>query len=173
MEPLSPMVHFALSLSYWNQRKYDESIEWANKILELDPSHPHTREFLAGAYLKTGDFDRWLAENLAHAQLHGVPPAAFDPLKSAYAKGGPAGVAKLIVERASGHPETFPAMQLAIQYAVIGDLDSAFRHLERAIDSRDPGLVYLAVAPQWDGLRADTRFLQCLGRMGLRPVRQS
>jgi DNA-binding winged helix-turn-helix (wHTH) protein/tetratricopeptide (TPR) repeat protein len=173
MEPSSPLVHFALSLSYWNQRKYEESIEWANKILELDPSHPHTREFLAGAYLKTGDFDRWLAENLAHAQLHGVPATALDPLKNAYAKEGSAGVAKLVVERASDHPQAFPPMQLAIQYAEIGELDSAFQHLERAIDIRDPGLVYLAVAPQWDSLRADTRFLQCLGRMGLRPVRQS
>jgi DNA-binding winged helix-turn-helix (wHTH) protein/tetratricopeptide (TPR) repeat protein len=173
LEPLSPLVHFALSLSYWNQRQYDESIGWANKTLELDPSHPHTREFLAGAYLKKGDFDRWLAENLAHAQSHGVPAAALDPLINAYAKGGPAGVAKLIVERGSSQPQAFPPMQLAIQYAEIGDLDSAFQHLERAIDSRDPGLVYLAVAPQWDSLRADPRFLHCLGRMGLSPVRQS
>jgi tetratricopeptide (TPR) repeat protein len=173
LEPLSPLVHFALSLSYWNQRLYDESIGWANKTLELDPSHPHTREFLAGAYLKKGDFDRWLAENLAHAQSHGVPAAALDPLKNAYAKGGPAGVAKLIVERGSSQPQAFPPMQLAIQYAELGNLDSAFQHLERAIDSRDPGLVYLAVAPQWDSLRADTRFLHCLGRMGLSPVRQS
>ena len=172
LEPLSPLVHFALSLSYWNQRRYDEAIGWANQTLELDPCHPHAREFLAGAYLKKGDFDRWMAENLAHAHSHGVPTAVLDPVKTAYAEGGRAGVAKLVLERASDHPQAFPPMQLAIQYAEIGNLDCAFQHLGHAIDSRDPGLVYLAVAPQWDRLRADPRFLQCLGRMGLSPVSQ-
>jgi tetratricopeptide (TPR) repeat protein len=172
LEPRSPLAHFSLSLSYWNQRQYEESIAWANKTLEIDPAHPHAREFLAGAYLKKGDFDRWLEENLAHAQSHGVPAAAFEPVKNAYANGGLAGVTKLLVERASREPQAFPPMQLAVQYAGIGDLDSAFQHLERAITSRDPGLVYLAVGPQWDGLRADPRFLQCLGRMGLSPVRR-
>jgi hypothetical protein len=31
-------------------------------------------------------------------------------------------------------------------------------------------LVHLAVAPQWDSLRADSRFNDCLVRMKLRPV---
>jgi tetratricopeptide (TPR) repeat protein len=172
LEPLSPLVHFALALSYWNQRQYKESIGWANKILKLDPSHPHAREFVAGAYWKKGDYDLWMAENLAHARSHGVPAAGLDPLKNAYAKGGRAGLAKLFIERVSGQPQAFPPMQLAVQYGQIGDLDSAFQHLERAIDSRDPHLIYLAVGPQWDSLRTDTRFLHCLGRMGLSPVCQ-
>ena len=171
LEPLSPLVHFSISFSYWNQRRYEETIEWAKRTLALNPSHPHAREFLAGAYLKKGDFDLWLAETVTQAQSHGVPASALDPLKHAYASGGRAGVARLFLERVSKQPEAFPAMQLAIQYGEVGDLDSAFRYLERAIDSRDPGLVYLAVGPQWDSLRADIRFLRCLGRMGLSTVR--
>jgi hypothetical protein len=31
-------------------------------------------------------------------------------------------------------------------------------------------LVHLAVAPQWDSMRADPRFNQCLARMKLRPI---
>ena len=49
-----------------------------------------------------------------------------------------------------------------------GDLDAAFEHLQRMIDARDPVLVHLAVAPQWDSLRADPRFNECLARMKLR-----
>ena len=55
-------------------------------------------------------------------------------------------------------------------YAEIGDLDKAFELLQRALDVRDPGLVHLAVAPQWDSMRADPRFDQCLARMKLRPI---
>jgi tetratricopeptide (TPR) repeat protein len=79
LEPRSPLVHFSISFSYWNQRSYEETIEWANKTLALDPAHPHAREFLAGAYLKKGDFNRWLEENMAHAQSHGVPAPPSNP----------------------------------------------------------------------------------------------
>ena len=57
-----------------------------------------------------------------------------------------------------------------VHYALAGDLDAAFEHLQRAIEARDPALVHLAVSPVWDSLRADPRFNQCLARMKLRPV---
>ena len=170
IEPCSPRVHLAIALSCWNQRRFGECIDWANKALALDPAHPHAREFLAGAWLKKGDADRWLAENIAHARAHGVPAAALEPLRQAFANGGGRGLAKLFIARASQQPQAFPAMQMALQYAAAGDFESAFTHLDRAIDARDPGLVDLAVAPQWDDLRADHRFLKCLSRMRLRPV---
>ena len=59
---------------------------------------------------------------------------------------------------------------LAMHSAEAGDLDAAFEHLQRMIDARDPALIHLAVAPQWDSLRADPRFNECLARMKLRPV---
>ena len=59
---------------------------------------------------------------------------------------------------------------LVLHCAEAGDLDAAFEHLQRMIDAHDPVLVHLAVAPQWDSLRADPRFNQCLARMKLRPV---
>jgi hypothetical protein len=122
---------------------------------------------LAGAYWKKGDFDRHLAENIKHAETHGVPAAAFEPLQQAYAAGGRAGVIRHILERASSQPQAFPAMQLALFHAEGGDMDRAFEHLDRAIEVHDPVLVHLAVAPQWDTLRGDPRFKQCLARMGL------
>jgi DNA-binding winged helix-turn-helix (wHTH) protein/tetratricopeptide (TPR) repeat protein len=169
-DPFSALVHLQISISYWNQRRYDDAIEWANKALEIDPQHPHAREHLAGAYWKKGDFDRHLAENIKHAERHGVPAAAFEPVKQAHATGGRAGVIQHILERASGQPQAFPAMQLALFYGEAGEMDRAFQHLERAIETHDPALVHLAVAPQWDSLRADPRFDRCLERMGLSPA---
>jgi hypothetical protein len=58
-------------------------------------------------------------------------------------------------------------MQLAIFYGEAGDMENAFVHLDRALESRDPALVHLAVAPQWDVLRTDERFHKSLARMGL------
>ena len=169
-DPHSAQVHLQISMSHWNQRRYDDAIEWANKALELDPQHPHAREHLAGAYWKKNDFDRQLAETIKHAATHGVPAAAFEPFKQAYATGGRADVVRLFLERAASQPQAFPAMQLALFYGEAGEMDRAFQHLERAMESHDPALVHLAVAPQWDNLRHDPRFNQCLSRMGLRVV---
>lgn len=166
-DPFSPLVHLQISLGYWNQRRYDDAIEWANRTLELDPKHPHAREHLAGAYWKKGDFAHQMEENVKHAELHGAPAEAVERLKQTYAEGGRAGISRLILQRATSQPQAFPAMQLAIVYGESGDLDRAFEHLNRALEGHDPSLVHLAVAPQWDSLRGDPRFHRCLQRMGL------
>ncbi|MBK5293568.1 MAG: winged helix-turn-helix domain-containing protein [Acidobacteriia bacterium] len=169
-DPFSPLVHLQISMSYWNQHRYEESIEWANKTLALDPRHPHAREHIAGAYLKMGDFDRYMAESIQHAELHGCSAEALEPLKQAYATSGRAGVVKLFLQRASSRPSAFPAMALAVHYGEAGNLDAAFKYLDRALESHDPSLVHLAVAPQWDSLRVDPRFTERLARMGLSTV---
>src|SRR5262249_42501860 len=49
-EPLAPHVLLQMSLSYWNQRRYDESLEWAMKALAIDPKPPLAREDVVGEY---------------------------------------------------------------------------------------------------------------------------
>ena len=169
-DAMSPAVHIQMSLSYWNQHRYDDAIEWANRTLALDPNHLLAREHVAGAYLKKGDVDRWMAENLRHAESYGVDPGVLEPLRRAYDTGGRRGVMGYMLEQAAGREGLMPAMQLAIMHGEAGNMDAAFRYLDRALDSRDPCLVHLAVAPQWDDLRADPRFGRCLGRMGLERV---
>lgn len=168
-DPFSPLVNLQISLAHWHRREYDEAIEWAGKALAIDPRHPHAREHLAAAHLFRGDFAGYLAESLKHAELHGAPPEAMEQVKAACTPNGRAGVVRMVLDRAAAQPDAFPALQLALFSAEAGDLDAALRHLDRAIDSRDPCLVHMAVAPQWDRLRADPRFEARLSRMGLKP----
>jgi serine/threonine-protein kinase len=166
-DPLSPHVHLEICQSYWHQRRYEDAIEWANKALAIDPQHLLAREFLAGAYWALGDFDRHMAENLKHAEAYGVSREALEPLRRTYAAGGRPAVARATIEQAQATAGGVPDLQLAVLNGEVGDLDLAFHHLHRAIDARDPCLVHLAVAPQWDPLRADPRFAACLTRMHL------
>ena len=55
----------------------------------------------------------------------------------------------------------------AVLYGAAGRLDEAFDCLDQAIADRDPALVQLAVAPDWDSLRADPRFAERLQSLGL------
>lgn len=162
--PASALVHLKIAESFWNQRRYDDMISWTNRVLDLDPHHPLAREFLASAYWKLGDFDRQMAESLKHAETHGVPESILSDLKRVYAMAGRKGILEHAIRLAgpSGN-----AVQLAILHSELGKLDDAFRYLDAALDSRDPSLVHLAVAPQWDYFRADARFGARLTRMNL------
>jgi len=166
-DPFSALANLQISLSYWNQRRYDDAIEWASRALELDPRHPHAREHLAAAYLKKGDEPRYVAENLKHAELHGAPAEALAELRRVFEAGGQKAIVRMVLDRAAQQPGAFPSMQLALFHGQAGEMDAAFAELTRAIDGRDPALVHLAVAPQWDCLRGDPRFDSALARMGL------
>jgi len=140
----SVLAHLLIAVSCWNQRRYDDVIVWANKALDRDPQHPFAREAVAGAYWKLGDRER--AGELLHVGPKLSPVAQPDI--------------------------SIGEWPLVIHYAEAGDLDAAFEHLQRLIDARDPALIHLAVAPQWDSLRSDLRFNECLARMKLRPAGQ-
>jgi len=141
----SVLAHLLIAVSCWNQRRYDDMIVFANKALDRDPQHHFALELLMGAYWKLGDLER--VDELRRAALE-------NPKLNRVPEG-------------TDHGAEF---QLALHSAIAGDLDAAFEHLQRLIDKREPALIHLAVAPQWDGLRADPRFNECLARMKLRPV---
>jgi DNA-binding winged helix-turn-helix (wHTH) protein/tetratricopeptide (TPR) repeat protein len=173
-DPFSPLVHVGIATSYWNQRRYDEAIVWANRALELDPRHLLAREFLAGAYWQKGDLDRLLAENVRQAESFNCPDEqlaavkrACHEIRRAFDVGGRPAVTRYMLDHA---PAAGPgaSIRLAVLYGELKNLDAAFGQLDRALADRDPGLVHLAVSPQWDGLRGDPRFNERLTGMGLR-----
>ena len=159
----SATVHLQIALSMWHQRRYDDMIEWANRSLALDPRHLLAREFVAGAYLKKGEFDRHMAESIAHAEAAGAPAALIREMQDTYAAGGRAALVRWALQRNVGAPP----MQLALMHGEAGDLDEAFHQLSLALAARDPALVNLAVGPQWDPLRDDARFANALRTVGL------
>ena len=175
--PESWLVFAEIANAFWNQRRYDEAMLWAKRVLEIDPRHLLAGEFLAAVYLQQGDVEQFLAENLRRAKLFGAPAAALERLtrfaadmRQAYAEDGRAGLARCMLGQIPPNGGGAIALQRAVLHGAAGELDAAFEHLDRALDLRDPALVYLAVAPQWDSLRADPRFADRLKRMALRRV---
>jgi DNA-binding winged helix-turn-helix (wHTH) protein len=173
-DPRSPLVLVQIAMSYWHQRRYDDAISWAARALDMDPKQLIAGEFLAGAYWKKGDLDAFTTENLRRAEVFGVPPEALGHLrrscvemKSAYSSGGHLGLNRYMLGRMPPMQDGAMAMRLAVLFGAVGDFESAFDHLDSALDSRDPALVHLAVAPQWDSLREQPGFHPRLVRMGL------
>ena len=59
------------------------------------------------------------------------------------------------------------AYDTAIVYAGLGDLDEAFRRLDKACEEHSSWLAYLRIEPRLDPLRGDPRFAHLLRRVGL------
>ena len=172
--PESPMVFAEIANSFWNQRRYDDVIVWMKRAQEIDARNLLAGEFLAGVYLQQGDVGQFLAENLRQARRFGCPEDALEQLKcvsaamrEAFRAEGRAGLARCMLQQIPRDGRSAVILQRAVLHGAAGEFDAAFEHLDRAIDLRDPALVYLAVAPQWDSLRDDPRLTDRLNRMAL------
>jgi Tfp pilus assembly protein PilF len=58
-------------------------------------------------------------------------------------------------------------VSIATIYAGLGDLDEAFRWLDRARQQREGDLIYVTCAPPYERLRSDPRYAELVSRMGL------
>ena len=177
--PRSPWLLVQIATSYWHQRKHDETLVWAQRALDLDPTHLLAMSLLLFVHSRRGDLATFLEENLKGAPPPGVSDEALTTMRqivaeirSAQASEGTSGVRRYMADAVNDPRLEFDGMlKLASRRAILfgdaGRLDDAFDYLDQAIAARDPALVYLSIAPHWDSLRGDSRFSQRLRRLAL------
>ena len=178
-DPRSPGVLVQIAISYWHQRKYDETQVWARRALEIDPKHVLASQFITQVYSKIGDIKGLSAWIVRQAILWGFSEETVAVMKQVtadmqhvYATAGLSGVRRFMVDQITNPQLDFDillkmAFFRAVLYGAAGRLDEAFDCLDQAIAYRDPALVHLAVAPDWDSLRSDPRFAERLRSMAL------
>ena len=177
-DPRSPGVLVQIAISYWHQRKYDDTLVWARRALEVDPKHLLACQFINHVYWKIGDVNRFAAWTVSQAIELGFPERVAvlkqvtADMQKVYATAGLSGVNRFLVDQITNQDLDFDALlkmafARAVLYGEAGRLDEAFDCLDQAIAFRDPALVHLAVAPDWDSLRGDPRFAERLRSMAL------
>lgn len=177
--PRSPWLLVQIAASYWHQRKHDQTVAWAERALDLDPTHLLAMSLLSFVHSKRGDLVSFLEENLNRAAPPGMPDEAVlhirqivNEMRSVQTSEGIRGVARYMADAVNDPRLEFDGMlklasRRAILYGDAGRVDDAFACLDQAIAARDPALVYLSIAPHWDSLRGDSRFNERLGRLAL------
>jgi len=175
-DPRSPGVLVQIAISYWHQRKYDETLVWARRALEIDPKHVLAIQLINHVYMKIGDLPRFADWTVSKAIELGLCEEKVAVLKQVtadmqqvYATAGLSGLRRFLVDQITNPQLDFDALLKmaffrAVLYGDAGRLDAAFDYLDQAIAFRDPALVHLAVAPDWDSLRGDMRFAERLDR---------
>jgi tetratricopeptide (TPR) repeat protein len=154
---------------YLSIGEYDRGITHLRESLEIAPGFSYARGHLGQAYLQLGRYDDALRE-LAQAVVTG---AASDMAQLAYgyAVAGRRKEALAIVDKLLNDKDGYPPrFHLAMAYVGLGEVDEAFRWLERAAEDRDPHVLGLNIVVAFRPLRNDPRFEAILERIGVRPA---
>ena len=139
------------------------------RVIERDPTFTRPRYYIGWCRHLAGDHQAALAlfeaEPLPWMRLSGRPLSLhalgrFEEARAAWDE---------LVE-ALGLSAAFQRAEIAAQW---GDIELAFEQLERAFESRDPGMNTLLVAPLLEPLRDDPRYRQMVERMGMAPLLES
>jgi tetratricopeptide (TPR) repeat protein len=169
LDPLSLGVNATVGYLHYLARRYDKAIEQLNKTVEMDRSYPYSHLFLGHTYAAKGMHAASVAAYMEAIRLGLDTPITQIRLAAAYAQAGERDRAlATLAQLQAGTGYVSPA-ELAILYAAVGEREQAFGSLEKALESRDPQLQNLGVAPAFDTFRTDPRFKEIVRRVGLTP----
>jgi TolB-like protein/Flp pilus assembly protein TadD len=168
LDPLCLAVNTTAAWVRFAAGDYGGAIDQCRHTIDLDDRYPAARRLLGAAYLQLGE------EKEALRILEAACAGDADPVAAAWLTharavvGDRAGAAGLLtkLERLA-RQRYVPPYHLAIAHVALGDVESAFVALRRAMEDRDPMLPNLAVDPRFAPLRADGRFEDMAVRLGL------
>ncbi len=151
------------------RNNYQESIENAKRLIELDPNFGIAYDNLGLAYLKTGRHAEALAAFEKAAQLTDRWGFVLGNLGYAYAATGKRTEALAIIKELEQKyiRNEAKGFSVATVYAGLGDKDKVFEWLEKDFQNRDGSLAEITASVPLESLRDDPRFKDLLKRMNL------
>lgn len=170
-DPLDLNARCWLGVVHWLARRYDDAIKQAHLVLEIDPNYPFVHLLLGQIRCMEHKFDEALIALRKAAELYGGAPLVLGWLGLALGQSGNAVEARALLDRlhAIATQAYVPASDFAWTHLGLGEIDTAFIWMDRAIDGRDPMMVPIKTYPFLDPLRADSRFIALLRKMNLEP----
>jgi serine/threonine-protein kinase len=169
LDPLAVPVTRAAGWVLYFARRYDEAINELQKALAMDAKFLGARLVLWWVYIAKGEPDKAAAD--IRIQLAQPGLGTIKKLSLAYAQAAAGdreeatGLLWELEARLVGDNRL--ALMSALVFTLLDMNDRAFEQLERAFHQREPGLLFLKVAPWADPLRSDPRYSALLNKMGL------
>lgn len=169
LDPFSLITNTNVGWVLLFARRDEEAIDHLTRTLELDPDYQQALSRLASALVTAGRFDAALGPANRLVQLTKRSPTSLALMAEVHAKAGRRSDAQELLSellRIEEH-QYVPPGAIAGVYIRLGDVDAAFKWIERAYGERSNYIAYLAVEPGHEPLRGDPRFTSLLQRAGL------
>jgi len=161
LDPLSISINFSLGWRLYMARQYDRALEQLRNTLEMDPSYELPHLVAGQAYEQKGQYDLAIVELRKAVDLSHGTPLMLSALANVYARSGNKTEAEKILSqmKVAAKRQYVSPYYIAIVYAGLGENEAALSWLEKALEDRSNGLVFLQVEPQLDALRSNPRFI--------------
>ncbi len=169
LDPVSPIFTTTRAEAFYYAHDFDATIAQAKLTLEQSPNFLLGEFWLASAYREKRMYPEALRHFRTACSLAPGNPALLTVLGHALAVSGDAAGARAVLGQLQGlsHQRYVPSLYVAVVYIGLNDKGNAFLYLNRAIAEHNDRLIYLAVEPLTDPLRADPRFPALLARIHL------
>jgi len=158
VNPLSTDLRFNYGLVLYMTRRYADAERQLLRALELEPRNVGARAFLSLTYVQMGR----LQDALAQADRPELQ--ASGTLGTLYGRLGRRDDALKVTSRINPTINPFDIGQI---HLALGDRDQGFTWIGKAIDQRQGFARWMNVAPSFDAVRSDPRFVALVARMKL------
>jgi len=164
-DPVDPRGYHNLGTAQYYAGRMDEAIASMHSALRLAPGHISAQSTIGAALLAKGEPEaalvaiqqesseiwRLISLSMAYYALgrKAESDAAFSELIQKYERDAPYNIAYVSAYR--------------------GEKDLAFAWLDKAVASEDPGLLDIAVEPEFASVRTDPRWMPLLRKLGRAP----
>jgi eukaryotic-like serine/threonine-protein kinase len=162
LDPLSLREMTLTAWTYYQVRRFEDSIDKAHRIIDLDRNYPQGHFQLGNSLLEVGEAEKGLAAIREAAKLMTGSALPLSLLCFALVAAGKreeaeAVRAEMLNTASTGYVKGY---FIAMAHLALGHHDEALTSLEKAVAERDPWLVWLGTEPKLDPLRKDPRFIK-------------
>ena len=170
LDPLSAEAAQTLAIIHYYARDYEKADAALRLASTRDPGLARIHYLWGRVYEAQSRFKEAVAANQRALTLVPEPAPSWVANRARLeALSGHAAVARglldrLIADDANGAVRIAPE-HLAYVHLALGEREAAIRLLTRAVDERDPEILWMAVDPRLDALRQDPRFEALLVRV--------
>ena len=171
LDPLGLFWNEQLGGVYCGSHQYQMAVEQWQKALDIDSNFWLAHMDLGAVYAHLGNYNEAIAEFQKAVSLSEGSAFAKGYLGYGYAVSGRRREAEEKVQELKllSKQQYVPAFSIAVIYAGLGEKDRVFDWLEKAYEQREGWLGwYFLLDPEFDFLRADSRYSDLLRRLGLR-----
>jgi tetratricopeptide (TPR) repeat protein len=168
-DPLSLFNRWWLCIMYYFARDHARAMEQARFMVELDPGY-YIGHWASGMLLlEAGSGPEAVSAFRRAAELSGNAPLMIGWLGQALARSGETREARALLEQLSeiSRCAYVPPSSFAWIHLGLGNIEDAFRWMDRAIDARDPMMMPIKSFPFLDPFRSDPRYHELLRKMNL------